>query len=358
MIRCLLFVITSWHCIPSFSSAADGSLRWGSSILKQKPAWFATAQARAMADSVVQYQSPQGGWPKSTDVSKPPRTPDDIPPPGQGRANSFDNEATTLPMHFLALVATATDDEKYRSAFVRGFDYTLAAQYPNGGWPQFFPLREGYYSHITYNDNAMIRVLDLLRAAASGKAPFAFLSENHRDKAAAAIAKGIDCILKTQIQQDGKLTAWCAQHDEKTMKPAWARKYEPPSFSGGETVGIVRFLMETEKPTPEIIAAIEGAVAWLKAVKLQGKRLEEFKNAEGKEDVRLINDDQAPPLWARFYELGTNRALYLDRDSVFRYDFNEIGYERRNGYAYHGTWPANLLDRDYPKWRAQVSQAP
>lgn len=333
--------------------AADHSVSWGTGLLKQKPEWFASAEARAVADSVLQYQSPQGGWPKNTDFARTPHSAADIPPPDDGVSNSFDNEATTLPLHFLAFMITATGDEKYRSAFERGFDYTLAAQYPNGGWPQFFPLRKGYYSHITYNDDAMVRVLNLLKAAAAAKAPFAFISDERRAKAASAVAKGIDCILKTQIKQDGKLTAWCAQHDEKTLEPAWARAYEPPSFSGGETVGIVRFLMEIEAPTPEIIAAIEGAVAWLKSATLQGMRLEEFKNAEGKKDIRIVQDDQAPPLWARFYELGTNRALYLDRDSVFRYDFNEIGHERRNGYAYHGTWPARLLDRDYPKWCEQ-----
>lgn len=352
------------HSIPAFLAimaqllfcpvpAADSSLRWGTGLLKQKPEWFGSSEARAVADSVLQYQSPQGGWPKNTDLAKTPRSAADIPPSDDGVSNSFDNEATTLPLHFLAFMITATGDEKYRSAFERGFDYTLAAQHPNGGWPQFFPLRKGYYSHITYNDDAMVRVLNLLKAAAAGKPPFAFISDERRAKAASAVAKGIDCILKTQIKQDGKLTAWCAQHDEKTLEPAWARSYEPPSFSGGETVGIVRFLMEIEKPTPEIIAAIEGAVAWLKSATLQGMRLEEFKNADGKKDIRIVQDDQAPPLWARFYELGTNRALYLDRDSVFRYDFNEIGHERRNGYAYHGTWPARLLDRDYPKWREQ-----
>lgn len=306
-----------------------------------------------MADSVIQYQSPQGGWPKSTDLSKPPKKSEDIPPPNGGKANSFDNEATTLPMQFLAHMITATNEEKYRRSFERGFDYILQAQYPNGGWPQFFPLRKGYYTHITYNDNAMMRVMNLLQAVASGQEPFSFVSEERRAKAASAVTRGIVCILKTQIRQDGKLTAWCAQHDEATLAPAWARAYEPPSLSGSESVGIVRFLMEIEKPTPEIMAAIEGAVLWLKSATLQGKRFEEYKNAEGKEDCRIVEDAKAPPLWARFYELGSHRALYLDRDSVFRYDFNEIGHERRNGYAYHGTWPASLIERDYPKWRSK-----
>ena len=111
--------------------------------------------------------------------------------------------------------------------------------------------------------------------------------------------------------------------------------------------------MSVEKPTPEIVAAIEGAVAWLRAVPLKGVRLERIPGPDGRTERRLVNDPAAPPLWARFYELGTHRPLYLDRDSVFNYDYAKVGYERRSGYDYHGTWAASLLANDYPAWRAQ-----
>ena len=222
---------------------------------------------------------------------------------------------------------------------IAAFDYLLAAQYPNGGWPQYFPLRKGYYSHITYNDDAMVNVLTVLRDAAAGKPPYDFVDAARRARAAAAIARGIDCILRTQIKQNGKLTAWCAQHDETTLKPAWARNFEPPTLSGGESVGIVRFLMEIEQPTPEIIAAIEGAVAWLQAVAIHGVRLEEFTGADGKRDKRVVADPAAGLLWARFYELGTNRPVFTGRDKVIRFAISEIEHERRNGYSYYVTEP-------------------
>ena len=332
-------------------SVAFGAIRWGDEVLEQESDWYDSAEGRAVADSVIQYQSPQGGWPKSTDLATPPRTPDDIPPPGRGRANSLDNDATTLPMAFLALVAQATGEAEYRDSFLRGVDYLLAAQYPNGGWPQFWPLRDGYYSRITYNDGAMIRAMTILRDVAVGERPYDLVDAERRQQATDAVASGIECILETQIKQDGKLTAWCAQHDENTLEPAWARSYEPPSISGGESVDTVRFLMSIEEPTPEIIAAIEGAATWLESVAMKGVRLESIRGDDGRTDKRLVPDPDAPSLWARFYELGTNRPLYLDRDSVFRYDFTEISYERRSGYSYHGTWAERLLTRDYPRWR-------
>ena len=343
--------ITLALVLPLCEAAAQ--LRWSSDVLRRDRAWYATAEARAIADNVLRYQSPQGGWPKSTDLAKAPRTTADVPVDGDGRANSLDNDATTVPMEFLARLVEATGEPAYRTAFLRGVDYLLAAQHPSGGWPQFWPLRGGYHDRITYNDDAMIRVMRLLRDVASGKAPHGFVDADRRARAAAAVHRGIEVILKTQVRQGGRRTAWCAQHDERTLAPAWARAYEPPSLSGAESVGIVRFLMSIEKPTPDVVAAIEGAVAWLRSVPITGMRLERIARADGRTERFLVPDPDAPPLWARFYELETNRPLYLDRDSRFRYDFREIGYERRSGYNYHGVWPAALLDEEYPAWRAR-----
>ena len=337
------------------SSVADAKARWGSAVLRQGPEWYASAEARAMADAVIQYQSPHGGWPKNTDLGEPPASAEALARLNKsGVADTIDNGATILPMRFLARVAAGSGDERCRAAVVRGVDYLLASQYPNGGFPQFYPLRDhGYYSHITYNDGAMINALDVLRDVAEGEQPFAFIDANRRARAADAVRRGIDCILKTQIRQNGKLTAWCAQHDEKTLEPTWARTYEPPSLSGAESVGVVRFLMEIEKPGPEVVAAIEGAVAWFRAVAIPGVRLEDFTAADGKKDRRLVADPAAEPLWARFYELGTNRPVFLGRDSVVHYAIAEIEPERRNGYSYYGSSPAPLLARDYPRWRAK-----
>ena len=325
-------------------SAAPGPPRaWVRTVLEQPAAWYASAAARAVADAVLVYQSPHGAWPKNTDLTRPLATPDAVAAMhASGDANTIDNGATTEPMRFLALVAQATGEPRYRAAFERGVDYLLAAQYPVGGWPQYFPLRAGYYSRITYNDNAMINVMTLLRDAAAGKPPYAFLDAARRAKARAAVDRGIDIILRTQVRQDGKLTAWCAQHDEKTLAPAWGRAYEPPSLSGSESVGIVRFLKEIDRPTPAVTAAIDGALAWLRSVTIRGLRVETFTRPDGTRDRRTVADPSAPPTWARFYELGTNRPIFLGRDSVVRYTFGEIEQERRNGYAYYGTWAASL----------------
>lgn len=340
-----------------FESGVRMVNKWTSNFLKNDAAWFASDEAKEIANSVIQYQSPHGGWPKSTDLARPPLTPGDIPPEGRGRANSIDNDATTVPMEFLARVIDASGEEKYIESFNKGINYLLAAQYPNGGWPQYWPLRgDKYYSRITFNDEAMTRVMNLLTGIAKGKKPYSFVDKEHQELAKKSVQLGIDCILKTQVKQNGKLTAWCAQHDEITLEPAWARAYEPPSLSGQESVGIIRYLMGIENPSPEIIESIEAGVEWLKTVAMKGVRLNKVKNPDGRTEVTLSPDKDAPLLWARFYELETNRPLYLDRDSKFRYDFSEIGYERRSGYGYHGFWAAPLLEKEYPIWQAKYGK--
>ncbi len=355
MIKAILRFLLLALAIPSVLLAADTKpLKWGRGLVRQKAEWFNSAEGRAAADNVVRYQSTEGGWPKNVDLLVPVTDAALADIQKGGKANTIDNQATTVPIEFLAVATEATGDAKYRTAVERGLDYLLASQFPNGGFPQFYPLRDhGYYSHITFNDGAMINAVELLRDVAEARAPFAKIDPARRARAADSVARAIDCILKTQLKHDGQLTAWCAQYDEKTLEAAWARKYEPPSLSGGESVGIVRFLMSIEHPSPEVIAAIEGAVTWLRAVAIRGQRLELVPQPSGKPDRVLVADPAAPLLWARFYELGTNRPLYMDRDSQSKFDFAQIDAERRRGYDYHGTWPAKLLDKDYPAWRAR-----
>jgi PelA/Pel-15E family pectate lyase len=340
-------------CSSEDQSVQSEPLVWSSAIVDQDSAWFETAQARDIADNVLQYQSVEGGWPKNVNMVLWPPAPKDANFATDGKANTFDNDATSVQMEFLARVYSVTGDSKYRVAFERGLNYTLKAQYPNGGWPQYYPLQEGYYTHITFNDDAMVRVMFLLKDIAEGKEPFKFVDDERRTKARQAIDKGLDVILRTQVKQNGRLTVWCAQYDENTLEPAWARAYEPPSLSGNESIGILRYLMSIEQPSPEVVAAIEAGVTWLQNAAIYGVRMEPFTDSEGRRDRRIGFDSTASPIWARFYELETDRPLFLGRDSVYRYAFSEIEHERRNGYSYYGYWPSELLKTDYPEWRTK-----
>ncbi len=321
---------------------ADESAR---RFLRKPDSWFASTEAKQVAAIILSFQCDAGGWPKNTDTISKAYDGD-----RSKLVPTFDNKATVDELRFMARMLNATQDETYRKSFDRGLAYVLSAQYPNGGWPQFFPLRKGYWDHITFNDDAMVRVLQLVREVAREKT-YAFLDAKTLDACQQAFDRGIACILKCQVVVDGKPTVWCAQHDETTLAPAKARKYELPSFSGYESVGIVRLLMSLEKPSPEVRSSIEGAFAWFEAHKVTGLRLVTEKDKDGKDNRVMIPDPQAPALWARFYDLKTGQPFVSDRDGIPKPTLAEIGYERRNGYSWFGEYARDLLAKDYPKWK-------
>jgi PelA/Pel-15E family pectate lyase len=332
--------------------SAAAAVPWRAA-LSQPADWYESSEAAELADRVIAYQTRGGGWPKNTDFSNEPDAQYRARPELE-RAATIDNGGTTVPLRFLARVIVAQSRPEHIAAANRGIDYLLAAQLPSGGWPQYYPLRTGYYSHFTFNDDAMVNVMTLLRDVAAGKnTTFEFVDAERSERARRAVEKGIECMLATQVKQNGALTGWCAQHDEETFEPAWARNFEPPSLSGHESVGIVRFLMSIEDPSPRVRTAIEAAVAWLTSVAVSGLSVEDFTGEDGKRDRRVVPNPKGHLLWARFYELGTNRPIFLGRDKVVRYDFNEIERERRINYTYLGTWPAKLLRDDYPRWRSR-----
>ena len=323
--------------------------------LVQPEGWCVSPEAARIAKNLLLYQRDIGGWDKNIDMAVP-LGPVDRAAIEKEKATglaTIDNDSTYTQMEFLARVFSRRGDPLLAAAFRRGFEYLLRAQYSTGGWPQFFPLRDGYWSHITYNDDAMVGVMKLLSDIEHAKAPYTFLTNDERERAGRAVAKGIECILKTQVVVNGKLTVWCAQHDEHTLAPAKGRAYEHPSLSGSESVGIVEFLMSIDRPSPEIVRAIEGAVEWFRAAKISGIRVDTIAapgTAKATDRV-VVADANAPPLWARFYEIGTNRPIFSGRDSVIRYQLSEIEYERRNGYRWYVDRPAKLLEREYPEWR-------
>jgi PelA/Pel-15E family pectate lyase len=163
--------------------------------------------------------------------------------------------------------------------------------------------------------------------------------------------------LKCQIRVDGILTAWCAQHDEHDFSPAKARAYELPSLSGNESVGVVEFLMGDENPSDEIKNSIQSAVAWFNKVRIKGITVIEVNDSLGPagKDRVVIKDPSAPHMWARFYEIGTNKPFYCSRDGIKRDNLFEISYERRNHYSWLDYWPQRLLEKEYPAWARKHS---
>jgi len=326
--------------------------------LTQPAAWYGSGDAVRIADNVLLYQRRTGGWPKNIDMARV-LAPVDVATIRDERElndSTIDNGSTHTQLRYLARVFEATKQTRFRDSFGVGLAYLFEAQYPNGGWPQYYPLRTNYSRYITFNDDAMIGVMRLLREIGESRVPFGFVDEATRARARGAVQRGIGLIVKSQIRVGGKLTAWCAQHDEQTLDPRDARAYEHASISGRESVEIVRFLMSIERPAADVVAAVEGAVTYLRINQVRGLRLVEKPGPalpHGR-DVVAVADPAAPPLWARFYEIGTNRPIYSGRDGIIKYNLSEIEVERRAGYSWLGPYAADLLGREYPAWKARL----
>lgn len=301
--------------------------------------WYRSADSRRIADNILSFQDKYGGWPKNIDTASEPFTGD----PNELRG-TFDNSATTGQMRFLAHAYNATHEQRYKAAFIKALDLILKAQYPTDGWPQRYPPGSEYHRHITFNDGAMVHVIQMLREVVNDSV-YDFVGQMRRKAAQKAFENGIDCILKCQIRVDGKLTVWCAQHDEIDYRPRPGRSYELVSLSGGESADILRLLMSLNNPTPKIIKAVEAGVNWYKESKIEGIRAA-WKNGK----LVVVEDPDAPPVWARFYEIQTNRPFFCDRDGIPKYKYSQIDQERSTGYKWYGSWGEEVFD-DYKEWR-------
>ncbi|MCM8568430.1 pectate lyase [Gramella jeungdoensis] len=317
--------------------------------------WYAGEEARQIADNVLLYQHDNGGWLKNINMARELSEAEieelEIEK-YQEIGTTIDNGATHTQLRFLARVYKATGEKKYKDAFLRGMDFLLQAQYENGGWPQFYPIRKGYYDHITFNDGAMMGVMNLLRDIAKQKSTYSFVDKKRVQKAQNAIDKGLDIILKTQVKVDGELTIWCAQHDKDDLSPAKARAYELPSLSGKESTEIVEYLMKLDNPSKEVKQSIRSAVKWFEENKVMGLKVKWIDDPDAPEgrDRIVVKDSNGGPLWGRFNEIETGRPIFVGRDGKIKYHLNEIERERRVNYNYIDNYAEDLLYRKYPEW--------
>ncbi|OAM90979.1 pectate lyase [Termitidicoccus mucosus] len=319
---------------------------------------YKDTQIREIADNVLLFQRDNGAWPKNYDMQA-------ILTPEQRKAviatrsavdTTIDNHNTHSQIVYLARAYGILGDEKYRVACERGFDFILTAQLPCGGFPQIWPNPKGFHAFITYNDGVTIGMLKMLRDCADARAGFEWFSPERREKARAAVAKGVECLLATQYaNKQGILQGWGQQHDPKDMKPAKARKYELPSLCSVDTAEIIQYLMGFDNPDARIIRAVQAGAAWLDKVKITDVKVENFKTTDSKTgkpvtDKREVPSPGAGPLWTRFYELETDHPMYATLKSEVVYTFAEVDQERRRGYAWHSQKPAGILAKSYPQW--------
>jgi PelA/Pel-15E family pectate lyase len=268
---------------------------------------------------------------------------------GASYIGTIDNNATTTELRFLARVqarAPGADGARYRDSFLKGLRYLFDAQYPNGGFPQVYPLEGGYHDAITFNDDALVDVAGLLGSVAARQGDYAFVPPAVASQAQGAVDKVLQLILATQVVAGGVPTAWGQQHDALTLAPVGARNFEPPALVSRESAGVLGFLMALPDPSPQVVSAVHAGAAWLKRTALRDIAWTGGASSEGR---RRVASPGHGPIWSRYYDLGSMRPIFGDRDRSIHDEVNDLSLERRNGYGWYGDWPAPVLDA-YETW--------
>ena len=357
--------------------------------LHSTPEFYRSAEARHIGDVIVSFQTAAGGWSKNLDMGGPARmrgqsyATANLAPVSSGPGDfdeaadeswhyvgTLDNDATNTELHFLAELSAALpghEGDAYRASFLRGLEYLLQAQFPNGGWPQVWPLEGGYHDAITFNDDAVTESAEILTLAAKGERvagavesqqpieDYSFVPAALRVRARTAAAKALECILATQVRMpanDGKgtvLTVWAQQHDPLTLTPVAARNFEPAALSSGESASVTEYLMSLDHPSPAVVRSVDAAAAWFEAHRIMGYTWSGRRDTAG--GRKLTISPGAGPLWARYYSLTTGKPIFGDRDKTIHDDVMELSVERRNGYAWYGSGPEKTL-KAYAAWKS------
>jgi PelA/Pel-15E family pectate lyase len=300
-----------------------------------------------IAENLLAAQNKDGGWPKNKDWTK-------VGLKVRG-GSTFDNSNIWPQVEYLARVRQQTGLERYVPSTLRAIDHILAEQHrESGGW------RGADVNAVTYNDHVMAGIMATLKLILDERKLFDFVEGERLTKVQRAWDRGLACILKSQVKLDGKLTLWGQQHRHQDLKVVRARTFEPAALTTAESVKVVHLLMSIEKPTPEVIAAVQAAVKWFDTHKIEGLRIDKVPAKKTKFayhtsdfDRVEVKDPDAPPIWTRFYDLKEQKPLFCTRQKVETRNYTDLSRERRTGYAWYGNWAVKLLSEDYPAWQAK-----
>ncbi len=315
-----------------------GSPSTGQAFLR---AWRATGEplyldaARKCAEALVWGQLECGGWTYVVDFSnRGERThyyrhnrDSTDPAVKKGRNHgTFDDNTSQAAIRLLMAVDAALkqQDAAIHEAVKAGLDWVLMAQYDHGGFPQWYPLfPRGYHNFSTYNDGNMYHIQALLEAAWKQ-----YGDRRCRD----ALFKLGRFFLDSQMSEPQPV--WCQQYD-RDLKPAWARRFEPPAVTAGESAGVMQALIRMALFTgdPKYLSPIPPALAWYRRSRLPNGR------------------------WARFYELKTNRPLYFTSNNRTTYWLTYADNDLPDHYAFNQSAYPTRVERQYKRIAAQGIQA-
>lgn len=276
---------------------------------------------REVTKALVWGQREIGGWDHRVDVAH--LEPDKSAPIRRKGRCTFDDDITQGALKFLIDADSVLNEAWLTDAIELGLRFMQKSQFDNGAWPQWYPLRGGYHNYYTYNDHA---INDCIAVMLKAHAAY------DRPEYLASAERGGDFIIISQLP---KPQAGWAQQYSHDMKPAWARSFEPPGVCSAVTANNIRTLVQLYVYTKKdkYLSPVPAAIDWLEKSK--------------------ISDN----LWARLYEVGTNRPIYGDRMDGHKvyYDYEKVSRKERSSYGWHGEYGITSAISQYRRHKAAVS---
>lgn len=311
----------------------------------------------ALLPAILSYQTPSGGWGKRTDLTQP-RQPCQQYGHEPLYAPTLDNNASFEPMRYLMALypsVSASQQAHISLALNNALQYLLKAQYPNGGFPQTFPLRGGYHDAITLNDDAMLQALELLRDI-SRKPDLPMFAKEAKALAAAGYWRGLMNLWDAQFKVGERYTIWPAQYHPLTLQPVAARRFEPASLVSSESAKVARLLLDeyryqrkhpqTGFDEPQWRARLSDTANWLAQHAVRDQRWD-------RSPLKLQQPSQLVPakgewIWPRFFALtpdaqGVFAPVWFDRDGLPHPSVSALSLERQQGYGWYQPQPLSYL---------------
>ena len=265
--------------------------------------------------------------------------------------STFDNNATTAEIRFLAYLFEHSESEENRSIFkssvTLGVDFIINSQYESGGWPQVYPERysDGTYSNmVAFNDHSMVRVMLLLRDIEDGYGPFSgeLVEELSFANISSSLDLAMDYILNSQIIVEGEPTIWCQQHEPETYAPVHGRPYELPGRASWESSGVTALLLNWPDRSQRIENATSGAVQWFHDNVIMNKTY--IYLTSGYWENGNITESDGGMMWYRFYNLTDDQFFMAGRDSVKVYHTWDLSVEMKTSYTWGGDWGSEIIN--------------
>ena len=296
-----------------YNVTPDLSLRWGEgqkdehTIEVQPPGTPAVGQtfllayqvtgdeqalnsAKEAAYALIRGQNKYGGWEHTINFANL-----------SNKEVSFDDNQSQSAVSFLMAMDQQIEDSLISAATKRALDMMITTQLSNGGWPHKYPEQGNYHDYATFNDGGINDCIRVMLEA------YQFYNNDESIKKSLQKAARFMMISQLPPPQPG----WAQQYNE-FLQPAWARTFEPPSVCPAVTIKNINTLIDLYLVLGDetLLEPIPDALRWLREIRMENGK------------------------WARFVELGTNKALYYDRTRIRVDNLEDLHPERRTGYAY------------------------